>query len=427
MEPIVILGVVAALLLGGVVGWLVAHSKAAKAHGAILVQRDERIHELERQVIKLEGSVTAREEALKTTKDALMDSFKAAAATAMQDSNAQFLALAKTKLDGTVKEAEGDLDERKSAIEEMLKPLKLSIDQHKKRTEDLEKESKETFGNVATMLSGLKGSQEQLEKQTGALVSALKNPKVRGRWGEIGLKRIVEFSGMSAYCDFSEQASVTTDEGRLRPDMIVHLPNKRNIIVDSKLPLDSYMGALEAEGDLAKEELLVRHAKALRGHMDQLSGKAYWSQFQDQADFVILYVEVESAFGAALERDRSLIEDGIKNRILFATPTTLVAMLRSIAYTWQQHAVTENAQQIADAALEFHKRIVKYVEHLDKVGTSLNGAVKSYNSAVGSFESMVLPSGRRLEQLHTKLEQAALKDLDPIDSSLRELKAPGEE
>ena len=197
--------------------------------------------------------------------------------------------------------------------------------------------------------------------------------------------------------------------------------------MDSKLPLDSYMGALEAEGDLAKEELLVRHAKALRGHMDQLSGKAYWSQFQDQADFVILYVEVESAFGAALERDRSLIEGGSKNRILFATPTTLVAMLRSIAYTWQQHAVTENAQQIADAALEFHKRIVKYVEHLDKVGTSLNGAVKSYNSAVGSFESMVLPSGRRLEQLHTKLEQAALKDLDPIDSSLRELKAPGEE
>ena len=426
MEPTLLLVVVAVLALGALVGWLIARSGATKTYTALLAQRDGMITKLEKEIITLNGSVSAKEDALKTTKEALMDSFKAAAAAAMQDSNAQFLELAKTKLDGTVKEAEGDLDERKSAIEEMLKPLKVSIDEHKKRSAELEKESKETFGNVATLLSGLRGSQDQLEKQTGALVTALKNPKVRGRWGEIGLKRIVEFSGMSGYCDFTEQTSVTTDEGRLRPDMIVKLPGKRNIILDSKLPLDSYLGALEADGDAAKEKLLLGHAKALRTHMTQLSSKAYWSQFADQADFVILYVELESAFGAALERDRTLIEDGIKNRILFATPTTLVAMLRSIAYTWQQHAVTENAQQIADAALEFHKRIVKYVEHLEKVGSGLNSAVKHYNSAIGSWESMVLPSGRRLEQLHSKLEQAALKDIDPVDTSLREIKGIGE-
>jgi DNA recombination protein RmuC len=413
-----------ALLVGLVNGWLLSNNRASNAKAVMLAEKDGLIKKLENDITKLEGDVAARKEALETARKALVDTFKSAANEALKTSSTQFLELAKTKLDGTVKEAEGDLDERKSAIEELLKPLKESIEKHKERTDKVEKESMETFGKVATMLTGLKDTQGQLERQTGALVTALKNPRVRGRWGEIGLKRIVEFSGMSDHCHFTEQTNTTTEEGRLRPDMIVNLPNDRNIIVDSKLPLDAFMEALEAPDDVIKEALIVRHAQALRGHMNQLSKKEYWSHFEGHADFVVLYIEVESAFSAALEKDRTLIEDGLNNRVIFATPTTLIAILRSIAITWQQHELTANAQLIADTAAELHDRLGKYAEHMAGIGKGLAASVKAYNGAIGSWEGRVLPSGRRLEELHGKLRKQSLEQATQIELSIRVLNAP---
>ncbi len=410
---------------GAVLGWLLGRwmtsSKAAEKQAQIQAECDSSRFGLEKELVRLESELKSRQEALDSTKEALLDTFKSAANEALQTSNKQFLELAKENLQGTVKQAEGNLDQRKAAIEELLKPLRESIDKHKQRTDQVEKQSMETFGKVAEMLTGLKGSQDSLEKQTGALVTALKNPRVRGRWGEIGLRRVVEFSGMTAHCHFTEQTSTTTEEGRLRPDMVVNLPDNRNIVVDSKLPLDAFMEALETPGEDAKVALIEKHAKALRLHMNQLSKKEYWAHFETDADFVILYLEVESAFAAAIDVDPKLIEDGLQNKIIFATPTTLIAILRSIAITWQQHELNANAQLIVDKAAELHGRLTTYAGHIAGVGKGLQTAVKKYNDAVGSWDSRVVPAGRKLEELHGKIQDEGLNKAPLVEESLRAL------
>ena len=415
------------LALGGaVLGWLVgrwmASSKANAQHAQALADHEASRFALEKEVVRLESELKSRQEALDSTKEALLDTFKAAANEALQTSNKQFLELAKENLQGTVKQAEGNLDQRKAAIEELLKPLRESIDKHKQRTDQVEKQSMETFGKVAEMLTGLKGSQASLEKQTGELVSALKNSRVRGRWGEIGLRRVVEFSGMTAHCHFTEQTTTSTEDGRrLRPDMVVNLPDNRNIVVDSKLPLDAFMTALETPGEEAKGSLIKKHAKDLRGHMNQLSKKEYWDHIETDADFVILYLEVESAFAAAIDVDPKLIEDGLQNKIIFATPTTLIAILRSIAITWQQHELNANAQLIVDQAADLHRRLSTYAGHIAGVGKGLQKAVSKYNEAVGSWDRRVVPAGRKLEELHGKIQEEGLVQAPLVEESFRAL------
>ena len=420
-------GMTLGLALGGaILGWLVGRwmtsSKAAAERARTLTEHEASRFALEKEVVQLKSDLKSRQEALDSTKEALLDTFKSAANEALQTSNKQFLELAKENLQGTVKQAEGNLDQRKAAIEELLKPLRESIDKHKLRTDQVEKQSMETFGKVAEMLTGLKGSQASLEKQTGALVSALKNSRVRGRWGEIGLRRVVEFSGMTAHCHFTEQTTTgTEDGGRLRPDMVVNLPDNRNIVVDSKLPLDAFMEALETPGEEAKSALIRKHAKDLRGHMNQLSKKEYWAHFETDADFVILYLEVESAFAAAIDVDPKLIEDGLQNKIIFATPTTLIAILRSIAITWQQHELNANAQLIVDKAADLHRRLTTYAGHIAGVGKGLQTAVKKYNDAVGSWDARVVPAGRKLEELHGKIEEEGLMKAPLVEESFRAL------
>jgi DNA recombination protein RmuC len=423
MEPTTILFVLIALVLGALIGWLIAGNKAAGARETLTAAKDQEILQLKTRIAELESTLTARDSALEQTRTALMDSFRSAASEALQNNNKQFLELASQKLDGTVKENAGELEQRKAAIEELLKPLKLSIDKHKERSEELERASQRTFGSLHEMLGSLQGSQDLLKKETGNLATALKNPRVRGRWGEIGLRRVVEFSGMSGHCDFTEQTHVRTEDDRsLRPDMIVKLPNERNIIVDSKLPLAAYLDAVEAPDEITREAHLKRYAESVRGHVNALSKKEYWAQFKDHADFVVLYIEVEPAFGTALELDRNLIEDGLKNKIIFATPTTLIAMLRAIELTWQQKDIAKNAEEIADAAAELHKRLNTYSDHLADIGKGLSSAVKCYNSAIGSWEVSVLPSGRRLEKLHGKLSATALKGAKIVETMVREVR-----
>ena len=428
MEPMLIITALAALAAGLLIGWLFAKNKAAATQQELLAGRDQQIIALNNDIASLKSTVTAKEEALNDAKTALVDTFKAAALDALRSNNHQFLELAQQKLDGTVKEADGQLEQRKAAIEELLKPLTLSIQKHKERTEELERASQRTFGSVQEMLNGLQGSQEQLKKETGALATALKNPRVRGRWGEIGLRRVVEFSGMNQYCDFTEQTHVRTeDERSLRPDLVVKLPNHRTIVVDSKLPLEAYLAAVEAGDDSTRETCLKRYAAAVKGHMNALSRKEYWSQFESSADFVVLYIEVEPAFATALQMDPTLIEEGLKNKIIFATPTTLIAMLRSIALTWQQKDLAKNAEEIADAAAELHERLKVYGDHLAGVGKGLNTAVTAFNRAVGSYDTRVLVSGRRMEELHGRLKANALKEVESVEAMVREVRGNGPE
>jgi DNA recombination protein RmuC len=309
----------------------------------------------------------------------------------------------------------------------MLKPVKESIDSYKKRIEELEKGSEKTFGQVTEMLSNIQITNTSLQKETGALVNALRNPRVRGRWGEIGLKRVVEFSGLSAHCDFVEQVYTEGEDSVLKPDMIINLPGNSHVVVDSKLPLDAYLQALETDDENSRNLLFSKHARDLRDHVNKLSKKKYWSQFDNTPDFVVLYMEVESALNVALMTDKTLLQDAMNNKIILATPTTLIVVLKSVAMSWQQHNITENALQIMEAAMDFYGRVNVFADHLDKVGGGLKTALKGYNDAIGSWESRVLPAGRKLEQLKATDNKNVLPDFEIIDKPVRELKKSEEE
>jgi len=420
------MGIILYIFLGVVIGALIAYL-ATKSGLTTLYQKElllkaGEINMLGRQNSVLQAKVEAQANSLDEVKKAMVDTFKSAASDALTQNNKQFIDLAKSQLETQVKVAEGNLDERKSAIAEMLKPVKDSIDSYKKRIEELEKGSEKTFGQVTEMLSNIQITNASLQKETGALVNALRNPRVRGRWGEIGLKRVVEFSGLSAHCDFVEQVYTEGEDSILKPDMIINLPGNSHVVVDSKLPLDAYLQALETDDENSRNLLFVKHAKDLRDHVNRLSKKQYWSQFQNTPDFVVLYMEVESALNVALMTDKTLLQDAMNNKIILTTPTTLIVVLKSVAMSWQQHNITENALQIMEAAMDFYGRVNVFADHLDKVGGGLKTALKGYNDAIGSWESRVLPAGRKLEQLKATDNKNVLPDFEILDKPVRELK-----
>ena len=418
----IILYIIFGLVIGAFISFLATKSGLSTIHQKELLAKADENTVLERQNSALQAKVEAQANSLDEVRKAMVDTFKSAASDALTQNNKQFLDLAKSQLETHVKEAEGNLDERKSAIAEMLKPVKESIDSYKKRIEELEKGSEKTFGQVTEMLSNIQITNASLQKETGALVNALRNPRVRGRWGEIGLKRVVEFSGLSAHCDFIEQVYTEGEDSVLKPDMIINLPGNSHVVVDSKLPLDAYLQALETDDENSRNLLFAKHAKDLRDHVNRLSKKQYWSQFQNTPDFVVLYMEVESALNVALMTDKTLLQDAMNNKIILTTPTTLIVVLKSVAMSWQQHNITENALQIMEAAMDFYARVNVFADHLDKVGGGLKTALKGYNDAVGSWESRVLPAGRKLEQLKATDNKNVLPDFEILDKPVRELK-----
>jgi len=412
------------VIFGSLITWLITRSLLKAGFQESLLLKTEELNELKTQNSSLQANLKARDESLEEVRKAMIDTFKSAASDALLHNNLQFLNLAKTQLEAKIKESEGNLDQRKAAIEEMLKPVKESIDTYKKRIEELEKGSEKTFGQVTEMLTGLQKTHAVLQKETGALVNALRNPRIRGRWGEIGLRRLVEFSGMLAHCDFVEQVVKEGEDITLKPDMVINLPGNSHVVVDSKLPMDAYLNALETDDEINRNNLLIKHSKDLRDHINKLSKRQYWSQFQPAPDFVILYMEVESAFNAALMTDKNLLQDAMNNKIILATPTTLMVILKSVAMSWQQHNITENALKIMDAASDFYERVNTFASHLDKIGGGLKTALKSYNDAIGSWEGRIVPAGRKLEQLKETDSKDALPDFEKIDKPLRELKKP---
>ena len=419
-----VLYIVGGLIAGSLITWLITRSFLNARYQEVLSGKAEELNEIKTQNSVLQANIEAQDKSFEEVRKVMLDTFKSAASDALLQNNEQFLTLAKTRLEAQIKDSEGNLDQRKSAIEEMLKPVKEAIDSYKKRIEELERGSEKTFGRVTEMLSGIQTTHASLQKETGALVNALRNPRVRGRWGEIGLKRAVEFSGMSAHCDFLEQVVKEGEDATLKPDMIINLPGNSHVVVDSKLPLDAYLEALETDDETARNLLFAKHARMLRDHINKLSRKQYWSQFPNTPDFVVLYMEVESAFNVALMTDKTLLQDAMNNKIILTTPTTLIVILKSVAMSWQQHNVTENAQQIMAAANDFYDRVSVFTGHLEKVGGGLKSALKSYNEAVGSWASRILPAGRKLEQLNAKEEKNSLPGLEKIDIPVRGLK-PG--
>ena len=360
---------------------------------------------------------------LAEAKEKLTDTFNALASTTLEDSNKAFLSLAKETFDKVLAEAKGDLGKREEAINGLVKPLADSLKTFDEHVRNLETTRQQAYTSLESNLRGLTESQEKLQKETANLVTALRTPQIRGRWGEMTLKRVVELAGMSEHCDFTEQLSVSTDEGRIRPDLIVHLPAGREIVVDAKVSLEAYLDALSAESEQERKAALARHATQIRSHMSALSAKSYWEQFDKAPEFVVMFIPGESFFAAAADADHQLIEDGMKKRVVLATPTTLIALLHAVAYGWKQEQIAENAQAISDLGKQLYERMRILAGHISDIGNGLEKASGAYNSAVGSIENRVMPAARRFKELGVASGDEIIV-IEPVDTQPRQLSAP---
>jgi len=360
---------------------------------------------------------------LEQAQGTLIQTFQALSAEALRSNNEAFVALAEATLSKHQESARGDLDKRQQAIELAMKPVKETLEKFDSKVQDLEKSRVGAYEGLNQQVRTLVETQAQLRSETASLVKALRQPVARGRWGEIQLRRVVELAGMIPHCDFVEQETAETEQGRLRPDLIVRLPAGKRIVVDSKVPLAAYLDAVEATDDKARELHLANHARQLRTHIASLGRKSYWEHF-DSPEFVVLFIPGESLFSAALEQDPTLIEYGVELGVIAATPTTLIALLRAVAFGWRQDAMAENARQISTLGAELHKRLADMGEHWGDVGKNLRRAVESYNKAVGSLEARVLVSARKFNDLGAVPMEAEIDVPAQVEVLVREPRAP---
>jgi DNA recombination protein RmuC len=353
----------------------------------------------------------------------LADSFDALSQRALRANNEQFLQLAQESLGRMAQAANGDLERRQEAIAEMVRPVRDSLEKVDEKIQKLENARTFAYASLSEQVRSLLETQNALRTETGNLVKALRAPSVRGRWGEMQLQRVVEMAGMLEHCDFVQQETVEGDEGRLRPDLVVKLPGGKRLVVDAKAPLAAYLDALEAQTEEARAAFLAAHARQLRNHVAQLSRKAYWDQFEHTPEFVVLFVPNEAVFSAAMEQDPGLMEGAFSQRVLLASPTTLIALLRAVAFGWRQERLADDAQEIAALGRDLHKRLGRLGDHFAKLGRGLASAVGAYNETVGSFERMVVPGARKLREKAAPMDRE-LEPLAEVDVSPRALPPP---
>lgn len=443
-------GAAIAAALGGLAAFLRARSRAAATEAQLradLAARDARLEEAARResalaaelaaaagrasaaetrAAALEAELAAERRAiaeklalLDQARAALEDTFKALSADALKANAQSFLDLAQRVLETARAKAAGDLDQRRQAVEALVMPIREQLDRVQAAVQAIEAKREGAYESLLVQVRQLQEAQERLRSETGLLVRALRAPQTRGRWGEIQLRRVVEMAGMLEHCDFEEQTSTPGGDERRRPDMLVHLPGGRLIVVDAKAPLEAYLSAIEAADEAERRQHLGRHARQIRAHIEQLGAKSYWDQFSPTPDFVVLFIPGESFFSAAVQEDPSLIEFGTARRVIPASPTTLIVLLKAIAYGWRQQAIEQNAQRIAEVGRQLYERLAIFASHLAESGRSLRRAVDAYNNAVGSFQSRLMPSAQRLRDLEAAHGARELPEPPPVDLDAR--------
>jgi len=411
INPVLIDVGLPALALGIAIGVLIAWPVAR--HRRLALQQTAR--ELEMRIKDQDDLQRERDAAFEAATGRLAQSFSELANRSLRSNSENFLRLAEQNLSAHQERAKRELSEREKAVENLVKPIRDALHDAGKQISELEKSRSEAYGSIRAQLEAMQLSQKSLAQETQNLVKALRRPEVRGRWGEITLRRLVELAGMVEHCDFQEQVHSTSEDRIIRPDMIVRMPDRRELIVDVKTPLDAYLEAVEANTDAQRKLGLERHARNLREHIRKLASKAYWDQFSDSPEFVILFIPGDQFLSAALNEDPDLIESALSQQIILATPTSFVALLKAVAYGWRQLALAENAQEIRYLAEELYGRLGTFVGHLNKVGRNLAMSVDNYNRAVASLERKVLPGARKFDELgiHPKKK---LEDTEPLES-----------
>ena len=434
------LSAIAGLLFGALLTWLVSRSlSSALEVRAALMQKEllvvkgdvDRLLTEQKDLIAgragLEAALAAERksgaekiELLTRAGEDLQNAFKALAAEALKSNNHSFLQIAQETLKRFQSEAKGDLDTRQRAIADLVAPVRESLGKVDAQIQQMEKERVNAYSGLREQVQSLIITQKELQSETGNLVRALRTPSVRGRWGEIQLRRVVEIAGMLSYCDFAEQETITSEGGRLRPDLVVKLPGGKSVVVDAKTPLQAFLDAFETSDEEARRAALANHARQVRDHMKTLAGKNYWEQFEATPEFVVMFLPGETFFSAALEQDAGLIEHGVLNRVIPASPTTLIALLKAVAYGWNQEKLARNAHEISTLGKELHERLRNLAAHIAAVGTGLDRAVEAYNKAVGSLESRVLVSARKFAELGASVPEQ-IPELEPVETTARAL------
>ena len=393
--------------LGAVLGSLAALLWRARREQALRIDA-----ELLRGRLKTEEALSAeREQALARARDQLQAVFGELARDSLQSNSEVFLQLARERLTRQQLDASQALKERESAIEALVKPIRDALAKTEAQIQSIERDRIDSFATIRAQMEVLASGQSTLSRETRNLVTALRRPDVRGQWGEITLRRLVELSGMTAHVDFTEQQHRNTDSGAIRPDMIVHMPERRDIVVDVKTPLDAYLAAVEAQDDEERSAQLRRHAQIVGLRVRELSSKQYWSQFERSPDFVVLFLPGDQFLSAALQENPGLIDDSMRQNVMLATPTSLVALLKAVSYGWKQTVLAANAEEVRRLGEELYKRLAVFGEHLGKLGKSLGSSVEAFNRAVGSLEQQVLPSARRFPELGLRVN----REIDPIE------------
>jgi DNA recombination protein RmuC len=408
IDPLTVILLLAALAIGALIGWLSARPALTRAQADL--DKDRAVH-------------AERLKALQRAEGNLRETFQALSAEALNRNNQTFLDLAESRLREARTEAATDIETRKKAIENLLAPMSKTLAGVEQEIREAERRRSESGAELAARIAALDQMGQGLRSETQRLVDALKRPGVRGRWGELQLRRVVELAGMVEHCDFAEQATIDGDNGRLRPDVIVRLPGGKQLVVDAKVPLDAYLKALEAPDEATRQRLLADHARQVRTHLSQLAAKGYAAQVEPSPDFVVMFLPGEVFFSAALEEDPTLIEFGVERHVIPASPTTLIALLRAVAYGWQQQAVEENARKISDLGRQLYDAVRVLGGHFDTLGARLKSSLDAYNQAVGSLEGNVLVKARKFKDLQSAAASEEIAQIETIDRVPRMLQA----